>query len=352
MTTWKNADGITNQEFQLGLGGPTIFSGAVEPVDADGEDGDLYVQTSGVYSVYSRVNGIWRPLVSGSDTTVVETVFRGKELDVAADTDFVLVRRNPWTMDSMDRTMDSMEETMDDDPGSWTDIILPDGPEGKTVTVRDDTSNASMYNIYVEYFGPPGVNLIPNSANIGGAGWSGWWKLPAYTSGEVDPFGGNTAVSYPLSECTGSAENNAAGFIANTTPTEGAFVPSVWLKGDAPMEVVLRVRGGNAWQIFTITTEWQRYWFASPASSSSFPGRIIQIELRYSGDVNGILPPETRLFVACPQTSFGTELLDYVPTYGDNDTSREIDGNVHVAIVVDGEDMEFQFAGNEWRVIG
>lgn len=339
--------------FQFGLSGPTLFKGESEPVDANGADGDLYILTSGDHKVFSRVNGSWRPLVSAAESTVVETVFRGKELDVAPETNFVLVQRNPWTMDSVDRTLDSTNETMDDHPGNWTDIILPDGPEGKTVTVRDDTSKASMYNIYVEYFGPAGVNLIPNSANIGGSGWNGWWRLPAYTSGLLDPFGGDTAVSFPLSECTGSSANNSAGFIAyNGEPIVGAFVPSVWLKGDQPMLVGLRVRGGNERQTFTVTTEWQRYWFASPQASSSFETRLMQIELSYYGTVNESLPPETRLYVACPQTTFGTELLDYVPTYGGGDTSREIDGNIHVALAIDGQDMEFQFSGNEWRIIG
>lgn len=180
------------------------------------------------------------------------------------------------------------------------------------------------------------VNIIPNSANIGGDTWQGWWKRPTYNSGETDPFGGNTAVSYPLSECTGGPEADAAGFIAYAEEDFDNIdqVPSVWLKADVPMLVGLRARGGNSSQMFWVTTEWERYWFASPASGSSFPKRVIQIELSYSGG-NAGLPPEARLYVACPQTNFGTEPLDYVPTYNDGNTGPFAIGQAVVGLTLD-----------------
>lgn len=188
--------------------------------------------------------------------------------------------------------------------------------------------NVSLSGVYGR------VNLIADSSNFGG--WSSWWKKPAYREGDADPFGGTEAISYPLSECTGGPSGEAAGFIAwADSDIEIDQTGSVWLRGDQPMWVGLSIRGSYGYAPFLITTEWQRYHVTSPGNpSQSFPTRLLQIQLSYSGD-NAALPPETRLYIAAPQTNYGSAPLDYVRTTGDGSTAPIAVGQNIVGLTFD-----------------
>lgn len=146
---WRNISGTLKDSYQIGTTGPTIYRGADIPLDANGSDGDLFVITDST-AIYSKIAGTWRLLGTGAATFSSETTYRGVPLTVSSGTDFVYVKRNPYTFDSIDITFDDINVTMDNNPENWTDIILPDGPEGSTVIVKDTTSKASMFNIYVE----------------------------------------------------------------------------------------------------------------------------------------------------------------------------------------------------------
>lgn len=183
MTAKRKVDGVVSPAFQLGLSGPTIYQGSTVPVDNNGSDGDLYVQIGSPYSMYSRVGGSWRLLQSAALSFTAETTYRGVPLNVSSGTDFVLVNRNPYTLDSIDTTLDSIAVTMDNNPGPWTDIILPEGPEGATVIVKDNNSLASMFNIYVEdqtadpIDGAVHIALTSNQADIELIFSGGFWHV-------------------------------------------------------------------------------------------------------------------------------------------------------------------------------
>lgn len=150
MSVYRNASGTFGSVFQIGVGGPTVYQDPDAPDNGIGVDGDLHIQYDNGQCIYVKLDGSWRRLINPVANLSTESVYRGVPLSVSGSTDIVFVRRNPYTADSIDVTIDSTNITVDNDPGIWTDVILPEGPEGKTIVVKDFSSKASMYNIYIE----------------------------------------------------------------------------------------------------------------------------------------------------------------------------------------------------------
>lgn len=167
------------------------------------------------------------------------------------------------------------------------------------------------------------INLIRSSSQIGsGPGWSGYWRLPAFTT-EADPFGGNDAVSFPLSECTGSPTANAAGFLYQIPESQaplvlGELTVGVWMRADAPTYVIFGKSDGYASVTVLVGTEWAFYSVTrnrtiDQISVGDRPRRF-QVYLRRDLGTNGDLPPSSRVYFSHPQTNHGPVPLDYVRT--------------------------------------
>jgi len=146
MTLYRNLSGTTQTAFSFGIGGPTIHQGSTVPDSGLGLDGDLYAR-SGTAELYSKVDGDWFDIITNTGSRV--TTYRGIDLTVSSSGTVVAILRNPYTCDSLDVTVDTTLFTMDNNPAASTEIILPDGPEGRDIVIKDETANATTYSVVV-----------------------------------------------------------------------------------------------------------------------------------------------------------------------------------------------------------
>ena len=62
--------------------------------------------------------------------------------------------------------------------------------------------------------GEPTTNYCSRSNNFSSAYYSGYWTYPAsLATGYSDPFGGNTAWAFPLSDAAGGPNGDSCGLI-------------------------------------------------------------------------------------------------------------------------------------------
>lgn len=148
MNVVRRLDGTTVATFTIGLRGPTIWQGTTAPMTGDGKNGDLYVRQGATPSFYAKVNNVWTAI---GVTTVFtrSTALRGVDLTVSSGDTMIAVLRNPYTTDSMDVTIDADDVTIDADAGATTNLTLPTGVEGKTLTIKDESGLASTFSIVV-----------------------------------------------------------------------------------------------------------------------------------------------------------------------------------------------------------
>ena len=148
MNVIRRVDGTTVNRFTIALHGPTIWQGLTPPSNEDGEDGDLYVVQTEAGGFYSKVEGAWSLIIDDSGSQSRVETHRGVDLIVSSGT-LVVVVRNPYTCDSIDHTVDNLTITADNDPGEETNVLLPDGPDGRQIIVKDESSIAGTYNVVI-----------------------------------------------------------------------------------------------------------------------------------------------------------------------------------------------------------
>lgn len=147
--TVRYVTGTSSGEFTLSLRGPTFRHGTGVPLDSLGKDGDLYARlNTGEY--YSRFKGRWF-ILAPDDDFQVETIARGEDLVLDADTKLVTIYRNPYTIDTHDISADSMSVTSDRMPShDHTGLSLPSGVEGQTLTIKDVSGHYTAFEVRIQ----------------------------------------------------------------------------------------------------------------------------------------------------------------------------------------------------------
>lgn len=133
---WLNLSGTTAETFSLGKGGPTVYHGTGTPINATGEDGDIYIQTGASPGFFQRSGGIWRSLVPS--TFRRQQITSGSTGNINGSTTYAAIvfgTANPTT------------------------VNLPTGVEGMQITIKDEVGLAQNYNVVIKN-GPTTVYTI------------------------------------------------------------------------------------------------------------------------------------------------------------------------------------------------
>lgn len=135
-----NASGTVADAFSIGKSGPTIYQGSSDPADENGTTGDLYIRVGSAPRIFQKFGTGW--MVPTTNTGFVrEEVHSGDTLHVGATTTYVALRAT-ISADQTDVTTDSTVITVDAGAGGGATIVLPDGYEGQTITIKDEGSVA------------------------------------------------------------------------------------------------------------------------------------------------------------------------------------------------------------------
>lgn len=124
---WLNLSGTTAETFSLGKNGVTVHHGTDTPINAVGEDGDLYIQTGSSPGFFQRSEGIWKSLVPSSFRR--QQVPSGSTGTVSSSTTYVAIVFGSAAV---------------------TTVNLPSGVEGMQITVKDEVGLAQNYNVLVK----------------------------------------------------------------------------------------------------------------------------------------------------------------------------------------------------------
>lgn len=140
--------GTSAGSFAIGLTGPTIHHGVSPPVDADGSDGDAYLQRGNALEIFVRVDGIWAPLYADEQANIV-SAYRGDVVHMGPDDTILRLFRSPYTVDTIDLTADTTL-TVDASPKSEiTTVIISveDAVEGMERTIQDVSLHANIFDV-------------------------------------------------------------------------------------------------------------------------------------------------------------------------------------------------------------
>lgn len=145
-----NYSGTVADTFTLGKDGPTVYQGETDPTVELGEAGDLFIRHGASPEFFQKVDAAWIAIANESDFSFIRsTVTRGREITADSNVNMISVIRNPTTIDSIDITIDSIDITIDAHAAEYTEVILPALSEGRTIIVKDETSDAGAYEVRV-----------------------------------------------------------------------------------------------------------------------------------------------------------------------------------------------------------
>jgi DUF4097 and DUF4098 domain-containing protein YvlB len=113
-------------QFRIGKSGPTILQGTIIPVNSNGNNGDLYVQTGSTPKLYIKQTTGW--IVSGDPT-------------------FGFTRQVISTTGTT--VLNSVTTYAGVNVGNTATVQLMTGTSGKTVTIKDESGSASSNVITV-----------------------------------------------------------------------------------------------------------------------------------------------------------------------------------------------------------
>lgn len=154
---------------------------------------------------------------------------------------------------------------------TWTGTSWLQGP---TITTTDGLQQTIAGSNVGVSLGTAN-NLVQNSVNLSGAGWTAVGTGPTLTAGQADPYLGTSAtqIAFPAAGETG-LDNLATVTLATGATNTACF----WAKGAVGGETVFAgplVNGNNfPPTLFTLTTNWIRYSASGINVSTGHPFRV------------------------------------------------------------------------------
>ena len=76
MSVKSNFVGTTQEKFQIGLDGPTIYQGIGPPSPIIGVDGDLFIANGSSPSTFQKLSGAWVPIGTNFSFNEISTLIR------------------------------------------------------------------------------------------------------------------------------------------------------------------------------------------------------------------------------------------------------------------------------------
>lgn len=159
--TRLNTDGTMANQFRIGKAGPTILQGSAVPDNANGSNGDLYVQIGSTPKLYIKRTVGW--LVSGDPSFgfVRQPVTDGASTTLNANTTYAGVSITANTTVNLATGYSGKTVVVKDEGGTaGTNIISVTGQEGDTI------DGQSSWNIDIDYgsltlvYGSVGWNIV------------------------------------------------------------------------------------------------------------------------------------------------------------------------------------------------
>ena len=173
------------------------------------------------------------------------------------------------------------------------------------------------------------TNLVGLSENVDDTnnnttGWNDYKQGNTkhfFVTGQQDPLGGNTATKYIVRDLNTSSSYSLLttdDYLGSRFTPAGDYTISMYLKGDVGGEKVrvdfrARTSTGLAGEVFTLTTEWQRYSFTvNKAAAANNSGGI---QFRFRGTYDGI-GTDFSFDVWGVQAELSSSMTDYIPSTG------------------------------------
>lgn len=140
MASVFNLRGTHSPFFAIGKRGPQIRQGVITPNNADGTDGDIYIQHgTGSERLYQKIQGVWVP-------------FKKEYIDITTATS------TPYSVSTSDETI-LVNQTIPT-PSS---VVLPASPPvGKLFIVKDAKGDATVNNITVTVASSGTIDGLPS----------------------------------------------------------------------------------------------------------------------------------------------------------------------------------------------
>jgi hypothetical protein len=131
------------------------------------------------------------------------------------------------------------------------------------------------------------VNYVANSEAFDGSDWVGYWQKPGTTKAYPAPDGTNNATRLSSTDAPASPNQNESGLIAISPSTiNGVVAVAIWARCTSGTLGVAFGVNDTFQTNWTLTTQWQRLNYVTPAAITINPGdRLLQIHEITAGNV-------------------------------------------------------------------
>ena len=202
--------------------------------------------------------------------------------------------------------------------------------QGNPFTIHDSSLVLSLDAANIKSFrGEPTTNYCIRSNNFS-TGYSGYWTYPAsLATGYSDPFGGNTAWAFPLSDAAGGPNSDSCGLIygSDSNTNNVTTTTSMWFRSDTNISMGFGKDDGSTVG-FTCTPDWQRITVTSLGVNNY--GRAMQFMV-YRAQNSGV-STSSKIYIYGCQIEVKGYVTPYIYTdgsFGTRGTTVETGGGLY-----------------------
>ena len=167
------------------------------------------------------------------------------------------------------------------------------------------------------------TNLIANSEDFSSGNWvvssGGTGSNPIVTTNQViAPDGNNTADKIVFDAGAGTTSSDQS-FINDTISiTSGVdYTGSIWLKGESGGEQIVFRHTAGAYDLLTLTTEWQRFDYTQTSATTSY---TYSLGIRQNVSGHGVINSSATVYAWGAQLEEQSQVTSYIATSGSTAT--------------------------------